>query len=268
MSHRPVKNMAREAKGSKGLHALARAGYAVNGLMHIVIGFVAIHVAAGSGGEADQSGAFSQLATAPGGGLILWTIVVGMAGLGVWWILAGFLIASVDPKRKWAHRLVSIAKGLVYLALGTTAFSFAKGGSTNSAANSKTLSATILAAPGGVAILVVIGCAIVAIGVYFIVKGATRKFTQDITVPPNAVGKASVVLGVVGYIAKGIALGAVGVLFVIGAVTIDPAKATGLDGALKSLAALPFGTVILIVIGLGLIAYGLYSFARARLARL
>lgn len=75
-------------------------------------------------------------------------------------------------------------------------------------------------------------------------------------------------LGVVGYIAKGIALCVVGVLLVIGALTVNPAQSTGLDGALKSLTALPFGAPILSAVGVGLIAYGLYSFARARLAHL
>jgi hypothetical protein len=76
------------------------------------------------------------------------------------------------------------------------------------------------------------------------------------------------VLGVVGYVAKGLALVAVGVLFAVAAVTFDPSKAKGLDGALKALAHLPFGTVILVAVGIGVIAYGVYLGARARLARL
>ena len=58
------------------------------------------------------------------------------------------------------------------------------------------------------------------------------------------------------------------VLFVVAAVKVNPQDASGLDGALKSLAALPFGEAILLIVGIGLIAYGLYSFAYARLARL
>ena len=72
----------------------------------------------------------------------------------------------------------------------------------------------------------------------------------------------------VGYIAKGIAVGVVGVLFVVAALTHDPEKASGLDGALKSLADLPFGTFILWLVGAGLIIYGVYCFARARYARM
>ena len=77
-----------------------------------------------------------------------------------------------------------------------------------------------------------------------------------------------VTFGMVGYIAKGIAVGVVGVLFVVAALTHDPEKASGLDGALKSLADLPFGTFILWLVGAGLIIYGVYCFARARYARM
>jgi hypothetical protein len=54
----------------------------------------------------------------------------------------------------------------------------------------------------------------------------------------------------------------------VAAFTLDPSKSTGLDGALKALATLPLGAVILVVIGIGLVAYGVYCFARAWRARL
>jgi hypothetical protein len=52
------------------------------------------------------------------------------------------------------------------------------------------------------------------------------------------------------------------------AATANPSQATGLDGALRALLGLPFGAVILVAVGIGVIAYGLYCFARARLAKL
>ena len=51
-------------------------------------------------------------------------------------------------------------------------------------------------------------------------------------------------------------------------VSADPAKASGLDGALKTLGAAPFGKALLILAALGFAAYGLYSFARSRYCRL
>jgi hypothetical protein len=75
-------------------------------------------------------------------------------------------------------------------------------------------------------------------------------------------------LGVAGYVSKGIAISVVGILVVAAALTHDASKSTGLDGALRTLAALPFGVAILTVIGIGLIVYGLYCVVRAWRARL
>ena len=75
-------------------------------------------------------------------------------------------------------------------------------------------------------------------------------------------------LGVIGYSAEGVALMVVGILFWVAAATLDPTRASGLDGALRALAGVPFGEFILVVIGAGFIAYGLYSEFRARYARL
>ncbi len=58
----------------------------------------------------------------------------------------------------------------------------------------------------------------------------------------------------------------VGLLFGWAGLGADPEKATGLDGALKTMADLPAGSVILAVIGAGLILFGIYSVLRSRYA--
>ncbi|MET4783726.1 DUF1206 domain-containing protein [Glaciihabitans sp. UYNi722] len=257
------------AQNSTALKMLARLGYAVNGLLHVLIGVIAISVAVGAGGaEADQSGALSQLASNPAGIALLWVIVVGLFALGLWQIVSGFLVRESDAKKRWGKRLSEFGKAVAYLAIGVTALIFALGGSKSSAGSSKSASAQLIVAPGGVFVLVVVGLAIFGIGVFFVVRGATKKFEKDLTLPSGSTARVVVVLGVVGYVAKGIALAVVGILFVVAAFTLDPSQASGMDGALKSLASLPFGVVILIAVGVGLIAYGLYLGARARWGRL
>ena len=71
-------------------------------------------------------------------------------------------------------------------------------------------------------------------------------------------------LGQVGYPAKGVALGLVGVLLAWAAITFDPAKATGLDGALRTVLEAPFGKWLLSLVALGIAAYGVFCFFRAR----
>lgn len=75
-------------------------------------------------------------------------------------------------------------------------------------------------------------------------------------------------LGTVGYIAKGLAIAAVGALVILAASQSRPDKATGLDGALKTLGAQPYGMILLVIAGLGIITYGLYSFVMARYTKM
>ena len=250
---------ASRARNSKPLEIGARVGFAVNGLLHLLIGGIALGVAFGGGGEADQGGALGELASNPVGQVVLWVIVVGLAALGLFSILT----AVVDTGET-KDRVKNAGKGVAYLAVGGTALTFALGGSSDSSQTTESLSAKLLETPGGVILLVVLGLGVIAIGVYFVVKGAKKKFLDDIT----GRGRATVVTGTIGYIAKGIAIGVVGILFIVAAFTADATKATGLDGALKSLAALPLGVLVLAAVAIGLIAFGIYSFLRARSARL
>ena len=259
---------ARKVATSAPVRAGARAGYAVNGLVHALIGVTAISVAVGPGGEADQSGALSELAAAPGGRLILWVIAIALFALALWQVLHAFLAGGSDAKRRWAQRLGSLARAVAYVFVGVTALTFARGSSSSSSESSQSFSAGILSVPGGVILLVILGLIVFVVGVAFIVRGVTRRFLKKISVPHGPLGKFVTALGVIGYSAEGVALSVVGILFWVAAATLDPAKASGLDGALKALAGVPFGELILVVVGAGFIMYGLYSEFRARYARL
>jgi len=264
MTGSPGKDAARAAKHSSPLRILARLGYATNGLVHVLIGGLAISIAVGAGSkDADQSGAFAQLAATPGGVFLLWTVVVGFCALGLWLVVAAFLIQGRDPKRKWTHRGIEWSKAAVYLFLAFTAFTFARGSSTDSSSTTSSATATLLSSPGGVVVLIVVALVVFGIGIYFVRKGVTKKFLEDISTPSEPGKQVVVALGIAGYVSKGIALAVVAILIVVAVVTRDPSKSTGLDGALNSLAGLPAGVVVLIAVGVGVISYGVYCFVRA-----
>ena len=116
----------------------------------------------------------------------------------------------------------------------------------------------------GLAALVIVG-----VGLYYIHDGWTADFTKELKVgemSPKA-RKAVIVLGRFGRIAQGIVFCTIGVLVMIAAVQYDPDKAKGLDGALKTLAGQPYGKWLLVFIALGLLAYGVYGLAEAKLRR-
>lgn len=262
---------ARRVADSGALEKAARVGYAVSGLLHLLIGLIAVQLAVGSGGgSADQSGALSQVAAQPFGRAVLWLGVVGLLALSLWQLSeAAFGGTRGDRSDRTQQTVKATAKAVVYLALALTTFTFARGGGSSSAQQSTDFTATLMGSTAGRLLVAAIGLGVVAVGGYHLVKGAKKKFLDDLrTSGGGRAGTAVVRLGQVGYIAKGVALAVVGLLFVLAAARADPSQASGLDGALKTLGQQPGGPVILVAVGLGFVAYGLYSFARARYARM
>jgi hypothetical protein len=190
---------------------------------------------------------------------------VGFVGLGLWQLTETVLPRVGAGKDQLAERGKALAKGVVYLVLGVSASSFARGSGTSSSKQSRDVTASLMSHDGGRAAVVAVGLVIIAVGAYHVYKGLRKKFLDDLVGSPGAAVER---LAMAGYVAKGIALGIVGVLFCVAGLRHQAAKASGLDGALKTLRERPFGGVLLSVVALGLVAYGLYSFARARKARL
>ena len=255
-----VKGAVGRATRSDAFRFGARAGFAVSGVLHLLVGYIILRIAFGSGGTADQSGALATLAQSIGGALMLWLTAAALAALGLW-----RLAETVVGSRRVTKRLKSFGLAVVYLAIAFSAAKFAMGSGEASAARNATLSARLMGSGWGKLLLVVIGVGIVAVGGYHVYKGATKRFLKDLTVSG---GPVLTPVGVAGYVAKGIVLAGAGILVFVATFTTDPAKASGLDGAVKTLGAAPFGKVLLILAALGFAALGLYSFARSRFCRL
>lgn len=241
----------------------ARVGFAVNGLLHVLIGVLAISVALGVGADdADPGGALRAVAQTPGGVVLIWVLAAGLAALALWMLLEGVLEHLI--KRQWKPGLILLAKAVAYGGLAVPAVTIGLGGRVDTDSDVRELSAFLVQTPIGIAVLMAAGAVVVAISGFFIVKGVRTTFLDDIHTPRGDLGTAVVVLGTVGYVAKGVALIAVGVLLVITAVTVEPSSAGGFDEAFRSVAELPFGATMLVLVALGLIVYGLYFFVRAR----
>jgi len=189
---------------------------------------------------------------------------VGFLALALWQLASALAVRTGGESSQVAERAKGISKAVVYLVLAWTSFSTAKGKPSSSKAQSADFTATLLQHTGGRLLVAVIGLAVIGVGGYHVDKGWTKKFLKDLRDSPGILATRA---GVIGYIAKGIALAVVGVLFVIAALQNTPSKATGLDGALRSLRQQPFGPWLLTAVALGIASFGLYCFARARHAR-
>ncbi|WP_456505931.1 DUF1206 domain-containing protein [Arthrobacter sp. UYCu723] len=84
-----VADATEDATNSRALEVVARAGFAVSGILHFLIGLVAIRLATGGTGKADVSGAVEQLAGQPAGPLLL-AIGAAVAVTGIIYAIRGF----------------------------------------------------------------------------------------------------------------------------------------------------------------------------------
>jgi hypothetical protein len=249
---------------------LARAGYVVSGLVHMTIGYLAIRIALGSGDNADQSGALATVAGKPGGIVALWVAVVAFLVMALWRFVETALGRSTDPKSQGGSsevldRAKAFALAVVYLALAYSTFGFARGAGKSSGDQNSGISARLMQTSAGTIALIAGGLIIVAVGGYHVYKGASRNFLDDLKGNSSDLVRR---LGMVGYIAKGLVIAGAGVLVIVAASRSEPGKASGIDAALKTLGAQPYGAALLIAAGLGIITYGLYSFAMARYTKM
>ena len=243
----------------------ARVGYAVSGVLHLLIGWLAFQVAWSAGtAPADQSGALQALTRNELGRLTLWVSVAGFLALGLWQLANTLASHRQRGSSPWSIRVKGIAKTVLYLALAWASFSTANGHPGSSTAQSADVTATLLQHQGGRVVVAGVGLAVIGAGIYHVFKGWTKKFLRDLSRHPGVLATRA---GVIGYIAKGVALCVVGVLFFLGAAQNSALKTTGLDGALRTLRGQPNGPWLLTAVALGIAAYGVYSFARAKHAR-
>ncbi len=75
-------------------------------------------------------------------------------------------------------------------------------------------------------------------------------------------------LGKFGGVARGTVFATAGIFLVVAAVQARPQQAKGVDSSLRALAATPLGPWLLVLVAIGLIMFGLFSFCQARWRRL
>lgn len=266
-------NAVEDASNSRALVIAARAGFAVSGLLHLLVGLVAIQLALGTAGEAgpaDQAGAVAQLAAQPQGLLLLWAGFAACVALALWQASSAvFDYGQLEAKKKVGKKLSAAGKAVVFAVIALTFAASASGNSQTGGQSTSDFTVSVIKAPGGAILLIAIGAAIAIAGLVFVVRGVKRSFKKDLRLPPSDTARSIVTgLGVVGYAAEGVALFLVGLLFIISTANADPGASTGLDGGLKALREQPYGVYMLTAVGAGLICYGLYLVVKTKFARM
>lgn len=259
----------RKADQSRALDTGVRAGLVLYGLVHLVLAWLGLQLALGDRDDRlDHHGALHELAQHAFGAVVLWLVAGGMAVLVVWRILELFFEHQGESRwDRWRHRGVAVLKATAYGLIGASAFSVVLGDSSGrSGETEKTWTARLLSWPAGPWLVCLVGACFLAYAAAMVVRGLTGKHREHLTAEGRRgeSGTVYLLLGTVGYVAKGTAFGIVGGLFIWAALTHDPSKSGGLDQALGRLLHQPAGPWLLGAVSAGFGCYGLFQLVRAR----
>ncbi|HEX4813432.1 MAG TPA: DUF1206 domain-containing protein [Nonomuraea sp.] len=256
--------VARQAAKSPAVEKLARVGLVCRGVLYGLIGMLAVQIALGGGGrQADKSGAIGTVAALPFGAVILWIMVVGFAALTVWQAFEAIL-----GNGKVMDRVESGLRVVVYAFLCTALVALLTAGKTQSDdQKSQDVTGALLSLPAGQLLVGAIGLGIVALGLYWVRYGVTKRFHEHLRPMPPRARRAMDRLGLAGHLARGVTAVLAGVFVVQAAVTFDPDKAGGIDATLRAFAGTPAGPWLLVAVALGLVLFGGYCLGEARWRR-
>lgn len=247
------------------LRTIGRVGLVSYGVVHVLIAALAVQVALGDRERADKKGALQAVASTGPGVVLLWVVTAGLVALVVWQLAEAALGHRGSPPRQRALRVaINLAEAGLFGVLAYSAASVAaKGGEPSS---SPSFATVVFGLPFGPLLVGLAGAGVVVGAGYAVRRGVHHTFLRELDLRGAGLRRSTRVtrIGQVGWTALGVAYGVPGVLLVTAAVRYDPAQPTTLDAGLQAVADQPWGPPLLVLLALGLVAFGVYCLYDAR----
>lgn len=248
------------------IEGLARLGFAAKGAVYILVGGLAASAAfTGSGQTTDSSGALATLTDQEWGRALLGVIAVGLAGYVLWRAVSALLNPENDSAGK---RLFYGVTALIYAGLAVEAARLAlTGGGGGGGDGADHWSATLMSQPFGQILVAIVGLGAGLYGLQQIWNAWRVDLDErlDLRAMSAPARTWTVRLGRFGLAARGLVLAIIGGSFFVAAFQAQPTEARGVGEALDLMDGTPW---LLGIVALGLIAYALYQFVRARYRRI
>ncbi len=233
----------------------------------MIVGGFAVAAGLGKRGRAgSQSDAFAFILRQPFGRALLIALAIGLCGYVLW----RFTSAIMDDEHRGddakgiAIRIGSFGRGLVYAVLAVEAIRMAMhrgGGGQGGEQKAQHWSGRLISAPFGPWLLAAVGLGVVGYGAYQVYKAWDSKLSKRIRLGEIDGRVRRKVIGIsrFGIGARGIVFIVIGGSLLIAAFKQNPGAAHSSTGALQVLP-----DPMLVVVGFGLAAYGVYAMVNAR----
>ncbi len=263
--------VARRAARGDVVRAGARAGFVARGVLYLLIGILAVRIGlTGTGEQADKGGALAQVAETPFGAVILWALGIGLVGMALW-RLSEALFGSAGPKGdKPTKRAVSAARFVFYAVSAFFVLSFATGNRSSGAGStdrqSHDITGRLLDLPAGQWLVGAAAVGFLGAGLWMAGRAVMRKYRKHLTWAAMSKKQQRFmdVTGIAGGVGRGLVFAAIGFFGLKAAIQFDPDEAKGMDDAIRSFAQTPAGPWLLVLVALGLVLFGVFSFGQAK----
>ncbi|WP_159396878.1 DUF1206 domain-containing protein [Sorangium cellulosum] len=255
------------------MRTLARVGFAAKGLVYVLIGALSLQTAIrGSGETAGGREAVGVIGDQPFGQVLLFVVGIGLLGYALW----REVLAIKDPghvgrdAKGTAERVGWAISGVVSAGLALTAFQLALGHDSGRGGGTATWVGTLMEQPFGGVLVGLAGVAVIGVAVAQIRKSMKCRFARDLDTARMSPTERTWVFRMArgGLISRGVVFGIIGSALIKAAIAHDPGQSKDLNDALATVAASPFGTVLLVLVAAGLCAYGVYMFFCTRYSKL
>ncbi|GAA2940170.1 DUF1206 domain-containing protein [Streptomyces flavovirens] len=250
----------------------ARAGFVARGVIYLLVGVLAARIAfaGGSGKQADRGGAIAEIAEQPFGKVLLWALGIALVGMALWRLSEALFGQAGPDGRDASKRAVAAGRFVFYGFVAYSVLSYAVGvqgsGSGSSDRRTADVTAKALGWTGGQWIVGIAGVVVVGAGLWIAFRAIARKYHKHLKTAEmtRRTRQAVDVVGVFGGAVRGAVFATAGGFAVAAAVQHEPGKAKGMDDTLRSFTQTPVGPWLLVLVAVGLAAFGLFSWANAR----
>lgn len=248
----------------RGIEGLARIGYAARGIVYVIVGIVAMSAARGAGDTVDTRGAVVQLLDQPFGHALMWVVAVGLLAHAAWRVVQA--VADPDGHGDDAKgRLIRL--GLVGSAafnglLGLFALSLVSPWGGAGGEGGGDVVSRLLGLPRSQWLVWAIAAVPLAVGIAHFVKAWRASFERYFQADAATMRYVRPVSRF-GLAARGVVFVVIAALLAFGGAQYSPSDPPGVKEALDALRGLPAGPLLLALMGAGLAAFALYSFAEA-----
>ncbi|MFN2458182.1 MAG: DUF1206 domain-containing protein [Chitinophagaceae bacterium] len=251
---------------------IAQAGLISKGIVYCLIGVLAFmaafEIAGTTNSDAGKHGALRIIEEQTGGKIFLALVTAGLFCYCVWRALQAF--ADTEHKGTGAKgissRLRYLFSCLIYLSVAMLAVKLLMHENTGDANSYKEVVSTLMSKRFGEWIIGLLAFIIAAVGVYQIYYALSEKYRKHVTLMslPSEATATLLRAGKIGYLARGVVWLIISWLLLQAAIHSNAAEAGDTVKAFQFIETSSYGSILLGIMGIGLVCYGAFNFIRAR----